>query len=197
SLSAFWILALNSWMHTPTGFEMRDGVAYPLSWWAIIFNPSMPYRVAHMLLASGLTAAFLIAGISAYRILKGDHKPAPVLALKVGVFAAAVLIPIQVLMGDMHGLNTLEHQPAKIAAMEAIWETTEGAPFTVFALPDEMDRINRFALDIPDAISFILSPDRRGEEKGVNEFKGGHAPVAPVFFSFRLMVVMGMLMWLV
>ena len=119
SLSAFWILALNSWMQTPDGFEMRDGVAFPLSWWDIIFNPSMPYRLTHMMLASGLTAAFLIAGISAYRILKGDHKPAPRLALKVGIFAAAILIPLQIFMGDLHGLNTLKHQPAKIAAMEA------------------------------------------------------------------------------
>jgi len=196
SLSAFWILALNSWMQTPAGFEMRDGMAFPLSWWSINFNPSMPYRVTHMLLASGLTAAFLIAGISAYRLLKGDHKPAPRLALKAGLYAAAVLIPLQVLIGDMHGLNTLEHQPAKIAAMEAIWETTDGAPFTVFALPNEIDRANRFALEIPGAASFILTHDWRGEVKGLNEF-AEHPPVAPVFFSFRVMVGMGMLMWLV
>ncbi len=196
SLSAFWILALNSWMQTPAGFEMRDGVAFPLSWSQIIFNPSMPYRVTHMLLASGLTAAFLIAGISAYRLLKGDHKPAPRLALKAGLFAAAVLIPLQVLVGDMHGLNTLEHQPAKIAAMEAIWETTEGAPFTIFALPDEINQLNRFALEIPGAASFILTHDWRGEVKGLNEF-AEHPPVMPVFFSFRLMVGIGMLMWLV
>lgn len=197
SLSAFWILALNSWMQTPTGYEMRDGVAYPLSWWAVIFNPSMPYRVAHMLLASGITAAFLIAGISAYRLLRGDHKPAPQLALKVGLLAAAVLLPMQVLVGDLHGLNTLKHQPAKIAAMEAVWETTAGAPFTVFALPNEIDRINRYALEIPGAASFILTHDWRGEVKGLNEFAGEHPPVAPVFFSFRLMLGMGMLMWLV
>lgn len=196
SLSAFWILALNSWMQTPAGFEMRDGVAFPLSWWEIIFNPSMPYRVAHMLLASGLTAAFLIAGVSAYRLLHGDHKPAPRLALKAGLYAAAVLIPMQVLVGDMHGLNTLEHQPAKIAAMEAIWETRQGAPFTVFALPDEINRLNRFALEIPGVASFILTHDWQGEVKGLNEFTE-HPPVAPVFFSFRLMVGVGMLMWLV
>jgi cytochrome d ubiquinol oxidase subunit I len=196
SLSAFWILALNSWMHTPAGFEMRDGVVFPLSWWEIIFNPSMPYRLTHMLLASGLTAAFLIAGISAYRLLRGDHKPAPRLALKAGLYAAAVLIPLQVLVGDLHGLNTLEHQPAKIAAMEAIWETQKGAPFTVFALPNEIDRLNRFAWEIPGAASFILTHDWQGEVKGLSEF-AEHPPVAPVFFSFRLMVGIGMLMWLV
>jgi cytochrome bd ubiquinol oxidase subunit I len=197
SLSAFWILALNSWMQTPTGFEMRDGVAFPLSWWDIIFNPSMPYRVIHMLLASGLTAAFLIAGISAYRLLRGDHKPAPRLALKTGIYAAAVLIPLQILAGDLHGLNTLEHQPAKIAAIEAVWETETGAPFTVFAVPDEAARTNRFALEIPKAGSFILTHDWNGEVRGLNEFEGAHPPVKPVFFSFRVMVGMGLLMLLV
>lgn len=195
SLSAFWILALNSWMQTPAGFEMRDGVAFPLSWWDIIFNPSMPYRLTHMLLASGLTAAFLIAGISAYRLLRGDHKPAPRLALKAGLYAAAVLIPLQVLVGDLHGLNTLKHQPAKIAAMEGIWDTQKNAPFTVFALPSEIDRLNRFALEIPGAASFILTHDWQGEVKGLNEFDE-HPPVAPVFFSFRVMVGIGIFMWL-
>jgi cytochrome d ubiquinol oxidase subunit I len=195
SLSAFWILALNSWMQTPAGFEMRDGVAFPLSWWDIIFNPSMPYRLTHMLLASGLTAAFLIAGISAYRLLRGDHKPAPRLALKAGLYAAAVLIPLQILVGDLHGLNTLKHQPAKVAAMEAVWETQKNAPFTVFALPSEIDRLNRFALEIPGAASFILTHDWQGEVKGLNEFDE-HPPVAPVFFSFRVMVGIGIFMWL-
>jgi cytochrome d ubiquinol oxidase subunit I len=197
SLSAFWILALNSWMHTPAGFEMRDGVAFPLSWWAIIFNPSMPYRLSHVLLASGLTAAFLIAGISAYRLLLGDHKPAPRLALKTAIFAAAVLIPMQILMGDLHGLNTLKHQPAKIAAMEAIWETQKGAPFTLFAIPEETTRSNGFAIEIPKAASFILTHDWNGEVQGLNEFQGEHPPVKPVFYSFRIMVGVGMLMLLV
>jgi cytochrome d ubiquinol oxidase subunit I len=197
SLSAFWILALNSWMQTPAGFEMRDGTAFPLSWWQIIFNPSMPYRVTHMLLASGLTAAFLIAGISAYRLLQGDHKPAPRLALKTGVFAAAVLIPLQILVGDLHGLNTLQHQPAKIAAMEAVWETEQGAPFTLFAIPDETARSNRFAIEIPKAASFILTHDWNGEVRGLNEFVGKHPPVKPVFYGFRVMLGVGVLMLLV
>lgn len=197
SLSAFWILALNSWMQTPAGFEMRDGVAFPLSWWEIIFNPSMPYRFTHMMLASGLTAAFLISGISAYRILKGDHKPAPRLALKAGVFAAAILIPLQIFVGDMHGLNTLKHQPAKIAAMEAIWETGTRVPLVLFAVPDQIQKKNLFAVEVPSIASLILTHDVEGELKGLNEFDGEHPPVAPLFYGFRLMVGMGMLMLIV
>lgn len=194
SMSAFWILSLNSWMQTPVGFEMRDGVAFPTDWWAIIFNPSMPYRLAHVLLASGLTAAFLIAGLSAYRILKGDHKPAPRLALKVAVFAAAILMPLQIFMGDLHGLNTLEHQPQKIAAMEGIWQTQTGAPLVLFAIPDESTRENHFSIEIPKVASFILTHDLNGEVKGLNEFAGEHPPVKPVFYAFRVMLGVGMLM---
>lgn len=146
SLSAFWILALNSWMQTPAGVEIRDGVAIPVDWWAVIFNPSFPYRLAHMLMASGLTVAFLIAGISAYRLLKGDHKPAPRLALKVAITAAALMVPVQFVLGDLHGLNTLKHQPAKIAAVEAIWHTERGAPLILFAIPDEETRSNHFSV---------------------------------------------------
>ncbi|HEY7883926.1 MAG TPA: cytochrome ubiquinol oxidase subunit I [Cellvibrionaceae bacterium] len=197
SMSAFWILSLNSWMHTPAGFEMRDGVAFPTDWWAIIFNPSMPYRLAHVLLASGLTAAFLIAGLSAYRILKGDHKPAPRLALKVAIFSAAILIPLQILMGDLHGLNTLKHQPQKIAAMEGAWETQQGAPLVLFAVPDQQARENRFAIEIPKLASLILTHDINGEVKGINEFEGESPPVKPVFYAFRIMLGVGMLMLLV
>ncbi len=194
SLSAFWILSLNSWMHTPTGFEMRDGVAFPLDWWEIIFNPSMPYRLAHMMVASGLTAAFLMAGLSAYRLLKGDHKPAPRLTLKTAVYAAALLIPLQIVLGDFHGLNTLKHQPAKVAAMEGLWETTEGAPLVLFGLPDEEEQRNHYALEIPGGASFILTHDWQGEVQGLNEFVDEHPPVAPVFWGFRIMVGLGFLM---
>jgi cytochrome d ubiquinol oxidase subunit I len=197
SLSAFWILALNSWMQTPTGFEMRDGVAIPTSWVEVIFNPSFPYRLAHMLAASGLTVAFLIAGISAYRLLKGDHKPAPRLALKVGITAAALFIPIQFFLGDLHGLNTLKHQPAKLAAIEAIWHTEKGAPLVLFAIPDEATRSNRFSLEIPKLGSLILAHDLDGEIRGLNEFEGLHPPVKPVFYGFRIMVGIGALMLLV
>ncbi len=194
TLSAFWILALNSWMQTPQGFEMRDGVAFPLDWFAIIFNPSFPYRLTHMLIASGLTAAFLIAGISAYRLLKGDDKKAPKLTLKIALTVAMVLTPLQVFVGDMHGLNTLEHQPQKIAAMEGIWHTEKSAPLLLFAIPDEKNKENHFELAIPAMASFILTHDFNGEIKGLNEFEGNHPPVAPVFYAFRVMVGLGMLM---
>src|SRR5690606_19688069 len=188
TMSAFWIIALNSWMQTPTGFEMRDRKAFPLSWLDIIFNPSMPYRLTHMLLASGLTAAFLIAGLSAYRILKQDHKPAPRLALKTAVVAAALLIPLQIFVGDMHGLNTLKHQPQKIAAMEAIWETESGVPLVLFGIPDAETKTNKYAIEIPNAASLILTHHAEGEIKGLNEFEGAHPPVIPLFFGFRIMV---------
>ncbi|MEG3765912.1 cytochrome ubiquinol oxidase subunit I [Alteromonas sp. 14N.309.X.WAT.G.H12] len=194
TVSAFWILALNSWMQTPQGHEVIDGVIYAKDWSAIIFNPSFPYRLSHMLLASGLTASFLIAGLSAYRLYRGDDKIAPKIALKTATYTAAVLIPLQIMAGDMHGLNTLEHQPQKIAAMEGIWHTEKGAPLLLFALPDEDSQENHFEIGIPRGASLILTHDVDGELKGLNEFEGKHPPVAPVFFSFRIMVGMGMLM---
>lgn len=195
--SAFWILSLNSWMQTPQGHEVIDGVVYAKDWAAIIFNPSFPYRFVHMMLASGLTASFLIAGLSAYRMLKGDDKLAPKLSFKTANYAAAILIPLQIFAGDMHGLNTLEHQPQKIAAMEGLWETTEGAPLLLFAIPDEQSRENHFEIPIPYAASLILTHQLDGEIKGLNEFEGEHPPVAPVFYAFRVMVGMGMLMLVV
>ncbi len=196
SMSAFWILVLNSWMHTPAGFEMRDGVAHATDWLAILLNPSMPYRLTHMLIASGLTTSFLIAGLSAYRYLRGDQCASVMAAMKTGVYAAAILIPLQIFVGDLHGLNTLEHQPAKIAAMEGIWETEHGAPLLLFALPDEEARTNHFAVGIPKLASLILTHDSDGEIAGLNSFER-HPPVAPVFFSFRIMVGVGVLMLLV
>jgi cytochrome d ubiquinol oxidase subunit I len=194
SLSAFWIISLNSWMHTPTGFEMRNGVAFPLDWIEIIFNPSFPYRFTHMLLAAGLTASFFMAGISAYRILKGDDKQAPKLTLKTALSIAAFLIPVQIYMGDMHGLNTLEHQPQKIAAMEGIWHTEKNVPLLLFAIPDEEEKKNHFEIAIPGLASLILTHDINGEIKGLNEFEGNHPPVAPVFYAFRIMIGVGVLM---
>lgn len=197
TLSAFWILALDSWMQTPAGFEMRDGVAYPTDWVAIIFNASFPYRLSHMLVASGITASFFIAGISAYRILRGDDKRAPRLTLKIAISAAMILTPLQAFVGDLHGLNTFEHQPQKVAAMEGVWETEKGAPLLLFAIPDEAERTNHFEVAIPNLASLILTHDMEGEIKGLNEFVGEHPPVAPVFYSFRVMVGLGLLMILV
>jgi cytochrome d ubiquinol oxidase subunit I len=197
TMSAFWILVLNSWMHTPVGFEMRDGVAHATDWWAILFNPSMPYRLTHMLIASGLTVSFLIAGLSALRYLYGDRSESMWKALRTGVGIAAVLIPIQIFVGDQHGLNTLEHQPAKIAAMEANWETGPNVPLVLFAWPDEAQRRNLFEVAIPNGASLILKHHAEGVVPGLNEFEGNHPPVLPLFWGFRIMVGTGVLMLLV
>ncbi len=196
SLSAFWILALNSWMQTPAGFVLEDGQFFAQSWSQIIFNPSFPYRLLHMLLASVLTSAFLIAGVSAWRTRRGVDGPATAKVMRVGVILAAVCIPLQVLVGDLHGLNTLEHQPQKIAAMEAIWETGEGAPFTIIGLPDEETRTTRLALEVPYAASLILTHELRGEVRGLDSFET-HPPVLPLFLFFRVMLVTAGLMLLV
>jgi cytochrome d ubiquinol oxidase subunit I len=146
-----------------------------------------------MLLASGLTAAFLVAGVSAYQWLKGNRSPGVQAALRTGIVLGAVLIPLQIVAGDLHGLNTLKHQPAKIAAMEGIWETQKGAPMVVFGIPDETTRSNRFEIAIPNIASFYLTHDWYGEVKGINDFEH-RPPVAPVFFAFRVMVGVGLLM---
>ena len=195
--SAFWIIVLNSWMQTPVGFEMIDGKAHATDWMAIVFNPSMPFRLVHMLLASGLTAAFLVAGVSAYRWLRADRSPAVMAMLRTGVYLAAILIPIQIFVGDLHGLNTLKYQPQKVAAMETLWDTTEGAPLVLFALPDEAARTNRYAVEIPKLASLILTHHWNGQVRGLNDFQGNHPDVAPVFFGFRVMVGMGIIMLLV
>jgi cytochrome d ubiquinol oxidase subunit I len=197
TLSAFWILALSSWMHTPVAFEMIDGHAHARDWLEILWSPSMPYRLTHMLLACGLTVAFLVAGLSAWRRLRGDTTRETALTLATGVRLAAVLIPVQVLVGDLHGLNALEHQPAKVAAMEALWHTERGAPLVLFALPDEESRTNRAAIEIPRGASLILTHRLDGEVRGLDEFADAHPPVAPVFWGFRVMVGVGLAMWAV
>lgn len=199
TLSAFWILVLNSWMHTPAGYEVIDGVVHATDWMAIIFNPSLPYRLTHMLLASGLTVAFLIAGISALRWIWGDRGAEVRATLRFGATLGAVLIPLQIYAGDMHGLNTLEHQPAKVAAMEGNWETQGNVSLVLFALPDQEARENRMEIAIPNVASLILTHSLDGEVPGLNDFVAAdgtpeHPPVAPVFFSFRIMVGMGMAM---
>ena len=194
TLSAFWILSLNSWMQTPAGYEIIDGQFHAVDWWAIVFNPSFPYRLGHKLLASALTAGFLIAGVSAWQLLKGTATEGTRKALRTAVTAVAVVIPLQIFMGDLHGLNTLEHQPAKIAAIEGIWHTERGAPLTLFGLPNEKEGRTDYALQIPKAASLVLAHDANAELKGLNEFPGAHPPVAPVFWGFRVMVGMGMLM---
>lgn len=192
--SSFWILALNSWMHTPAGFVMVEGKAHVTSWLEVIFNPSFPYRITHMMLASGLTASFLVAGLSAYRWRRGDRAASVSAALRTGVFTAALLIPVQIIVGDMHGLNTMKHQPAKLAAMEGIWETQRGVAAVLFAIPDSKAQANRMEIAIPKLASFYLTHDWDGEVKGLKAFDDKIPPVAPVFFAFRIMVGVGLLM---
>ena len=194
TLSAFWIIVLDSWMQTPAGYKMIDGVAHAESWLAIIFNPSMPYRVIHMLLASALTVAFLVTGLLAYRRLKGDRSPAVHTGLKTCLIFAAVVAPLQLFVGDLHGVNTRDTQPAKLAAMEALWESGNGVPMALFALPDEAARENHMEIAIPKLGSLIITRDPNGHVRGLNEFEGMHPPVSPVFWSFRVMVGVGMLM---
>ncbi|MCE3273807.1 MAG: cytochrome d ubiquinol oxidase subunit I-like protein [Ramlibacter sp.] len=194
TLSAFWILSLNSWMQTPTGFTIIDGRYHAKDWLEIIFNPSFPYRLTHKLLASTLTAAFLITGLSAWQLLRGTQNGGTHRALRTGVIAAAIAIPLQIVAGDMHGLNTLEHQPAKIAAIEGIWHTEKGAPLTLFGWPNEKEGRTDYAIQVPKLASLILAHDLDAELKGLNEFPDAHPPVAPVFWGFRVMVGMGMLM---
>ncbi|MDH5339153.1 MAG: cytochrome ubiquinol oxidase subunit I, partial [Rubrivivax sp.] len=194
TMSAFWILALNSWMHTPAGYVIRDGEFFAASWLHIVFNPSFPYRLTHVLLASGLTVSFLLAGVAAWQLLRGKAQAWTGRTLRVGLTMGAVLIPLQILAGDAHGLNTLEHQPQKIAAMEGIWQTERGAPLLLFAWPDAATQSNKFALGIPKGASLILTHDLDGEIKGLNEFEGAHPPVAPLFWGFRVMVGTGVLM---
>ncbi|UXC37670.1 cytochrome ubiquinol oxidase subunit I [Cupriavidus gilardii] len=197
TLSAFWILALNSWMQTPAGFEMIDGKAHVVSWLQVIFNPSFPFRLTHMLIASGLTVSFLLAGISAYRWLRNDRSPEVRSTMCTGVMVAAVLIPLQIVVGDLHGLNTLEHQPAKIAAMEGIWTTGTSVPAVLFGWPNAVTQSTDWEISIPKLASFYLTHTFDGEVKGIDAFPGKHPPVAPVFFAFRIMVGVGMLMLLV
>jgi cytochrome d ubiquinol oxidase subunit I len=196
TISAFWILALNSWMQTPAGHEVVEGRYQVASWIDVVFNPSFPYRFTHMLLASALTCAFLLAGLSAWQVLKGVASLSAAKVMRVGLTLGAVLIPVQIFVGDLHGLNTLEHQPQKIAAMEGIWQTGRGVPLLLFAIPDGQARENRFEIGIPRLASFILRHDFDAEIRGLDDFRDRHPPVLPVFWAFRVMVGMGVLMLL-
>jgi cytochrome d ubiquinol oxidase subunit I len=202
TMSAFWIIVLNSWMHTPQGFEMRANasgvmVAHVTDWLEVIFTPSMPYRLTHMLLASFLTVAFLMAGIAAFQWLRGTRGVGTMTSLRTGVTLAALVIPLQILAGDLHGINTMEYQPAKVAAMEGIWQTESPAALRLFAWPDQAAGENRWSLEIPHLASLILTHSWDGEVKGLAEFAPNIPPVAPVFFAFRIMVGVGVLMLVV
>jgi cytochrome d ubiquinol oxidase subunit I len=196
TISAFWILCLDSWMQTPVGYEIVDGVFHVTSWSAILTNPSFPYRLAHMLIASALTVSFLLAGVSAWQALRGKVNASTPKSMRLGLTLAAILVPLQILVGDAHGLNTLEHQPQKIAAMEGVWNTEKGAPLLLFAWPNEKEKRNDLAIGVPRGASLILRHDPDAEIRGLNEFPDAHPPVKPLFFGFRVMVGTGMLMLL-
>ncbi|MEN8821319.1 MAG: cytochrome ubiquinol oxidase subunit I, partial [Abyssibacter sp.] len=193
-ISAFWIIAANSWMHTPAGIEIRDGVFYVTDLWAVVFNPSFPYRYVHMVLASLLTTAFVAAGVGAWYVLRDRHAAFGRMTLRLAVITAAILAPLQIVAGDFHGLNTLEHQPMKVAAMEGHWETDAGVPLLLFAWPDDEAETNHFEVGIPRLASLILTHDPDGVVQGLTEVPAeDRPPVAPVFFSFRVMVGIGLL----
>lgn len=197
-ISAFWILSANSWMQTPQGFTIGDdGLLYPTNWLEVIFNPSFPYRLAHMITAAYLTTAFVVGGVAAYYLWRKHHHHLPhsKMMLAMATLMAITIAPLQVFIGDLHGLNTLEHQPAKVAAMEGIWETEQGAALRLFAIPDQEAEKNHYEVKIPNLASIILTHKADGVVKGLKEWpKEDRPPVAMVFWSFRVMVGIGILM---
>ncbi len=197
--SAFWILSVNSWMHTPAGYAINDvGQFVPDDWWAIVFNPSFPYRLVHMVLAAYLTTAFVVGAVAAFHLLRDRANEGARVMFSMAMWMALVVAPIQVVAGDMHGLNTLEHQPAKIAAMEGHFETQTGAPLILFGLPDMEAEETRYAVEIPRLGSLILTHSWDGEVPGLEEWAPEDRPnAAVIFWTFRVMVGLGMLMMLV
>lgn len=198
-ISAFWILSANSWMQTPQGFEIgADGRFHPTNWMEIIFNPSFFYRYVHMVTAAYLTTAFVVGGVGAFYLLCKRHLPQARIMVGMATLMAALVAPFQIAVGDLHGLNTLEHQPAKVAAMEGIWDTEKGAALRLFAWPDQEKEMNHHEFSIPHLASSILTHDSMGEVKGLKEWKKeDRPPVAVVFWSFRIMVGLGILMMLI
>jgi cytochrome d ubiquinol oxidase subunit I len=196
-LSAFWILSVNSWMQTPQGFMISpDGRLYPTDWIKIIFNPSFFYRFPHMITAAYLTTAFVVGGVGAFYLLyRKQYIPQARIMLGMATMMAAFVAPIQVILGDLHGLNTLKYQPAKVAAMEGLWDTEKGAGLRLFAWPDQQHEMNYYEIKIPYISSLILTHSWNGEVKGLKEWsKADRPPVFIVFWSFRVMVGMGFLM---
>jgi len=195
AISAFWILSANSWMQTPSGYELRAGIVYPVDWLAVIFNPSFPYRFAHMLNAAYLTTGFVVLAVGARYIVAGHHIEEGRTMMRMAIGLTAVLAPLQLLLGDQHGLNTLQHQPIKIAAMEAHWDGSKPADFHIFAWPDEVAGVNRLELSIPHGASLIITHHMNGLFPGLNSVPvSERPPVKTVFFGFRIMLAIGFFM---
>lgn len=195
-ISAFWILAANSWMQTPQGFQMgANGQIQPLDWVQIIFNPSFPYRFVHMVTAAYLSTAFFVGGIGALYLRQGRNLTQARVMFGMAMIMAIFVAPLQLLFGDMHGRNTFVHQPAKLAAIEGLWETQRGAPLNLFGWPDQQEEKTKYAIEIPKLSSLILTHSLDGEVRGLKTWpKDERPPSLPVFWSFRLMVGLGMLM---
>ncbi|MEQ9639582.1 MAG: cytochrome ubiquinol oxidase subunit I [Alphaproteobacteria bacterium] len=194
--SAFWILSVNSWMHTPAGYEMNAaGQFVPADWWAVVFNPSFPYRLVHMVLAAYLTTAFVVGGIGAWHLLRDPDQPAARTMFSMAMWMALLVAPAQIVAGDMHGLNTLEHQPAKVAAMEGHYDSHKGAPLILFGWPDDEAEETKYAIEIPHLGSLILMHEWDGEVKGLKAWPKEDRPPALIpFWSFRIMVGLGFAM---
>ncbi|MDX1609839.1 MAG: cytochrome ubiquinol oxidase subunit I [Halofilum sp. (in: g-proteobacteria)] len=192
--SAFWILSVNSWMHTPAGFAMNEaGQFVPADWWAVVFNPSFPYRLVHMVLAAYLTTAFVVGGVGAWHLLRDARDRGARIMFSMAMWMALIVAPLQLVAGDLHGLNTLEHQPAKIAAMEGHYESKRGAPLILFGLPDDQAGTVHYEVGIPRLGSYILTHDWDGEIRGLDAFAADERPPAElIFWTFRLMVAIGM-----
>jgi len=194
-MSTFWILVVNSWMQTPTGFSIQNGRFFPDDWMEVIFNPSFPFRFAHTVTAVYLTTAFTVIGVAAYHLRNGKFIEESRVMQKMGLALATVLVPLQAFIGDAHGLNTLQFQPPKLAAIEGIWETESGVPAVVFAIPDEKSESNKFEIAIPKLASLYLTHSWDGEVKGLKAYpRADRPPVIPVFFGFRIMVGMWVVM---
>ena len=197
-ISAFWILSVNSWMQTPTGYEIgANGQFLPgPSWTAIIFNPSFPYRLVHTVLAAYLTTAFAVGGVGAWHLLKDRTNPGARTMFSMAMWMAAIVAPIQIFAGDMHGLNTLEHQPVKVMAMEGHYEShPDGAPLILFGIPDSAKKRVDYAISIPKASSLILKHDLNAPMKGLDSVPDAdQPPVGIVFWAFRVMVGLGLAM---
>jgi cytochrome bd ubiquinol oxidase subunit I len=195
-LSSFWILSANSWMQTPQGFRIGEyGLFYPTDWLQVIFNPSFPFRFVHMVSAAYLTTAFVVGGIGAFYLWRNQHVRHARVMFGMAMIMAVFVAPIQPFIGDLHGLNTLEHQPAKVAAMEGLWDTQKGAPLKLFGWPDQEQEKTRYAIEIPKLSSLILTHELDGEVKGLKEWpREDRPPVALVFWAFRIMVAIGVMM---
>jgi cytochrome d ubiquinol oxidase subunit I len=193
--SSFWILSANSWMQTPAGYEIIDGRFFAKDWVAVIFNPSFPYRIAHTVVGFYITTAFVVIAVSAWHLRQRQHIQDSQRAMSMGLGLVVLLVPLQIALGDAHGLNTLEFQPAKVAAMEGLWNTQRRAPAVLFAIPDATREANDYEIAVPGLASIYLTHDVDGEVKGLKAFRPeDRPPVAIVFWAFRIMVGMGMLM---